>query len=333
MRRSPTNTTYNSNSVLVHVQSSVLSGFTNTFFNYSIDGLPAGNIPTVITPHSPVSATIDGNVTLILSNGSHYISVYGHFDSPLGAFNENGTVYFTIDDSNPLPTSSPNPTPSSSPTSKTTPTPQPNPTPTPPAPAIPKPAIPEFTIKFRESKTIELTIKNQPFDRSFNYSLYYNIRYRVDSDNWSEVYRPDDGYPTQSSSDYTILSFSSSNEYEGYFLDTSTNPPWSFAIIAPANSVLNVQVEAMIGYIHRVYNPNATDQLSMYPYVFTGETSGWSNTQTITIPEPSPSPSLPPSPSIPEFPSFIIVSFLMMSILLGALFHSRRLRKINNKRS
>ncbi len=43
----------------------------------------------------------------------------------------------------------------------------------------------------------------------------------------------------------------------------------------------------MIGWIHRVFNPNSTDQLTMYPFVFSGETSGWSNTQTITLGEGS----------------------------------------------
>ncbi|HLN46463.1 MAG TPA: hypothetical protein VK209_12225 [Candidatus Sulfotelmatobacter sp.] len=155
--------------------------------------------------------------------------------------------------------------------------------------SIPKPSIPEFTVKLLTSyaentSTIQFTIKNQPFDKSLNRSLYYNIRYRINGSNWKEVYRPDDGFPSQSHSNYTILEFSSSNEYDGYFLDTSTSPPWSFTIIAPNNSILDVQAKAMIGYIHRVPNSNFTSQLDMYPYVFSGETSDWSNTQTITIP-------------------------------------------------
>jgi hypothetical protein len=59
-------------------------------------------------------------------------------------------------------------------------------------------------------------------------------------------------------------------------------------------------------------------------YVFTGAESGWSNTQTITIPDTSitsPTPSLAPSPSIPEFPSFVVVSFLMAATVLTAIFY------------
>ncbi len=123
---------------------------------------------------------------------------------------------------------------------------------------------------------------------------------RVNSSNWKEVYRPDEGYPCQSNSNYTILEFSSSNEYKDYFLDTSTTP-WSSAIIASNNSVLDVQAKAMIGYIHRIVNPNATNQLEMYPYAFYGETSDWSTTRTITIPNSlqaeNPTPNQPTNPS------------------------------------
>jgi hypothetical protein len=46
---------------------------------------------------------------------------------------------------------------------------------------------------------------------------------------------------------------------------------------------VDFQVEAMIGYIHRVHNPNSTSMSTIYPWRFTGETSGWSETQTLTI--------------------------------------------------
>ena len=55
-----------------------------------------------------------------------------------------------------------------------------------------------------------------------------------------------------------------------------------------AGSHVDFQIEAMIGYVHRVFNPNWTNLLEMYPYVFTGERSGWSDTRTITKPEQEP---------------------------------------------
>jgi hypothetical protein len=80
--------------------------------------------------------------------------------------------------------------------------------------------------------------------------------------------------------------------------------------LVPANSILDVQVEAMIGYIHRGYNPNHTSQLDMYPYVFTGETSGWSNTQTITLSDNSVSST----PNVTEFPFILIVCLLLVGL-------------------
>ncbi|MGD6852498.1 MAG: hypothetical protein ACQCN6_10615 [Candidatus Bathyarchaeia archaeon] len=40
----------------------------------------------------------------------------------------------------------------------------------------------------------------------------------------------------------------------------------------------------MIGYVHRVF------ENGQFPYVFTGETSGWSATQTLTITDTAPTP-------------------------------------------
>jgi hypothetical protein len=46
----------------------------------------------------------------------------------------------------------------------------------------------------------------------------------------------------------------------------------------------------------------------MLPYVFDGEKSGWSNTQTIAIPDPSvPSSSPTPSTEPETFPTTIII--------------------------
>ena len=125
----------------------------------------------------------------------------------------------------PTPTPpAPPPTPSnasSTPTQTTTPPPPPTPTPTPaPTPSF-SPTIPEFTVKFIDSsyatpatysidpytgqnvthngfyvvnKTIEVTIKNQQFDKAF--SLYYNIRVKEHSaENWTNRY-PTEDLPT-----------------------------------------------------------------------------------------------------------------------------------------
>ena len=135
-------------------------------------------------------------------------------------------------------------TPSSNPASTPTPTPTP-PAPTPtPTPPYPKPLIPEFTVKLISSLTeanetkIELTIKNQPFDRNniYNYSFVYNVRIRTNDENWTDLYDAEDGYPTQSNSDYTVLSYvlgesayyppadyPLSSQYEGWY----TSDQWA----------------------------------------------------------------------------------------------------------
>ncbi len=299
---SPANQTYNSNFLILNF-TATFSVTNNKTITYSIDKKPQITVTGLEYTGDELWETTNRTLALpYLSKGSHLIEMYAKTNSttilPGTGY---ASVYFTINGTSgsPSPTIAPTSSTSEPPTPTMTPSSTPNPTPS--EQAIPKPSIPEFTVKLFISQTenksiIQFTIKNQPFDKSLNYSLYYNVRYLVSDGNWKEVYRPDDGYPTQSDSDFTTLLFSSSTENEHYFLDTSTNPPWSFAIVAPANSILDLQLEAMIGYIHRVFNPNATDQLTMYPYVFTGEKSGWSNTQTLTIDEASSSATPLPSP-------------------------------------
>jgi hypothetical protein len=186
--------------------------------------------------------------------------------------------------------------------------------------AIPKSSVPEFTVKFVdrsydvspsysidpytgknvtnagyhvENRTIEVTIKNQPFtsyiDNStgapWNITLFYNVRLRgYYTDNWTDVYNPGLGYPAQSNSDPTVLSYS---------LDENVYPLWGNL---QQGGKMDFQVQALTGYVHRSYNPNATNLLFMWPWIFTGETSDWSSTQTITISE-SQTPSSSPLPS------------------------------------
>jgi hypothetical protein len=232
--------------------------------------------------------------------------------------------------------------------------------------SISKPSVPEFTVKFIDSsyttpttysidpytgqnvthhgshvvnKTIEVTIKNQPFvpyydaSSGWNISLYYDIRVKGHyEENWTNLYLREDmpylseNVPSKSVSEYTVLSFhsyqpNSENTYimGGKMLDF------------PPGSQVDFQVEALAGYIHRVWNPNATSQLDMYPYVFAGEESGWSNTQTITIsPASSPSPEPPPKPE--PFPATLVfvASVGIALAVIGLVVYFKKLRKVNN---
>lgn len=181
-----------------------------------------------------------------------------------------------------------------------------------PASAIATPSVPEFTLKYEESsyyvppvytvdkytgeqvlstpgynvetKSIIVTIKNQPFTPTTEpdgnvTSLSYNVRVKGHfEEGWTSL--PE--HVAASSSEYTITSYAVGGEAVNELLR-----------YVPDGGKLDFQVEACIGYYTRTMP-------SCYQYndVFTGETSGWSNTQTITIGDnqtPTPEPSLPPT--------------------------------------
>jgi hypothetical protein len=207
-------------------------------------------------------------------------------------------------------------TPSSSPASTPTPTPTvPASTPT-PTPTYPKPSIPEFTVKLvsltpetNETK-IELTVTNQPFgsNNTNHYSLVYNVRIRTDGENWTDLYDAEDGYPPQSNSDYTVLTYVL-GESAYYPPDDYPLAPSMRVGVLPTSGQVDFQVEAMIGYRDRGAYVNGT-----MPYVFKGEKSGWSNTQTLTI-----SDSLTPTPEPEPFPVMpVAAAFIAVVVVIGA---------------
>jgi hypothetical protein len=173
---------------------------------------------------------------------------------------------------------------------------------------IPKPSVPEFTLKLVahpydvpptyeidpytgknvmtqagyhvENKSIEIVIKNQPFVNSFNgvnYRLFYNVRVKGHfSEEWDSLYR--------------CRSFSRSSEYIPNMLAAERGSEYTIASYQadyPSGSQLDFQVEASTMYEGqvKVYS-NLYDFTGHYePGYVLGETSGWSNTQTITINE------------------------------------------------
>jgi hypothetical protein len=175
------------------------------------------------------------------------------------------------------------------------------------AQSISNPSVPEFTLKLVahpydvpptyevdpytgksvmtqegyhvENRSIEITISNQPFtmyelDNGQYADFFYNISYKGNyEDNWS-YYSYDQNtnwFFRQSDSEYTVISFNK----------------------IPNEGLMDFRVQAQIGYYTEFYIMGWID------YHFTGETSGWSNTQTITIPEsqaPTPSPETTPTP-------------------------------------
>lgn len=181
--------------------------------------------------------------------------------------------------------------------------------------SITKPSIPEFTVKFVDNsydvpptygvdpytgkqvmtqagyhvqdKTIELAIKNQPFtpykDANGNsIGLYYCIRMKGHfGDSWTY---PNFGYyyvegdeeanyvGANTGSDYTIITY-------GLIGNNGTKDYLNLDISARGQA--DFQVRAFIGYYTRTTTMTYLGE--SHRDVFTGETSDWSNTQTITI--------------------------------------------------
>lgn len=155
-----------------------------------------------------------------------------------------------------------------------------------------------------EWTTLDVTIKNQPFSPYSDPSsatgminFFYNIRVKGHfSDNWIELYRASDGYPIQDSgSKYTVVSYSVGTT--GGDLDSGQR-------MVHVYGQVDFQVEAMVGWVSRVLNPNAAGQLDMYPWRFTGEVSGWSSTQTLIFDGSAPTETASSSPS-PTSPAIV----------------------------
>lgn len=221
--------------------------------------------------------------------------------------------------------------------------------------AIPKPSVPEFTLEFDDESydvpttyeidpytgenvthpgyhvprtAFKMTIENQPFvpyydeESEWNISFYYNIRMKGSySEDWIELYRPSDGYPHQSDIEYTVISLGTLGG-TGLALKTSAK-----MIDVPSGGQVDFQVEAMIGYVHR----SGVTAIPGSGWTFTGEKSGWSSTQTITIPAsstppPSPTPlpeqitepTRPPEPQSEPFP-IVPVAALLASVVVVAV--------------
>ena len=124
------------------------------------------------------------------------------------------------------------------------------------------------------NETIEVTIKNQEFtpysiDNQHTIYLFYNVSYKGHyGGEWT--YYPSGSYGRhstaatriyQSNSDYTVVSFS-----------------------APSEGEMDFRVQAQIGYYTESKLYIIVPGAPFSEYTFHGEVSGWSNTQTITIP-------------------------------------------------
>lgn len=226
--------------------------------------------------------------------------------------------------------------------------------------AITKPSIPEFTVNLVdhsydipttystdpytgetvthpghrvENKSIEVRIKNQPFasyldENGSLVGLFYNIRVKGHFEDWTGEPNSEN-YVYRSDSEYTVKSYTLGEN----------------GLEITLGGQVDFQVEALIGYYTRVYGtpvPGIPGSGTSYYDVFTGETSGWSNTQTITVSGnssttdsgASPTDGQNPSatPEVPEFLLWIILAILTIAMLaVAAVFRRKSQTKPSTK--
>jgi hypothetical protein len=160
--------------------------------------------------------------------------------------------------------------------------------------SIPEPAVPEFTLELVDD-SVQVTIQNQPIipngDDTAN--IFYNIRIKDhDATDWISDTVPDPskgirGYIGEigtSGSTTLLKSFNALHDLIGRYD--------SFQV--------DYQIEAINGYLNSssLYGPLPMGADPNSQPVIIVNTSGWSNTQTITIPESqTPTPEPTPTPA------------------------------------
>jgi hypothetical protein len=199
------------------------------------------------------------------------------------------------------------------------------------AQSIPKPSVPEFTLQFVGSpyNALVVTVKNQPYDSAFG-TMYYNLRlknHNAGNDGW--IYPLDRLFYSY----HTYPEQSTDSEYTNISITVQSN----FLLLGIQN---DIEIEAMLGTIGRDahYNPA--------PYVFNGQTSDWSNPQTITLPAmstttPTITPSTTPDStnSLPNSSTYllitsitlIVIAFLLAIIIALLLYRRHRKTLSQNK--
>ncbi len=245
------------------------------------------------------------------------------------------------------------------------------------AQSIPKPSVPQFTLQYFDyisniapttstnpytgqnvttshgstfyNETVVFTIKNQPFtpytDSNGKYiGIYYNFRYKGHyEDQWTYLpFNPDGvtGSAWGGMFDRSLPYFSQSgSDYTTFVFALTDFVPYGQPAL-PVGGQLDFQLQAQIGNIS--YASEGTQSLGNY-YSFTGESSDWSNTQTLTVnynsnstasnaslnPTLSPSPEPTSTPSVPEFPMLAILP-LFVSVLGGAVLIRHRKPKLKS---
>jgi hypothetical protein len=208
------------------------------------------------------------------------------------------------------------------------------------AQSIPKPSVPEFTLRVVRSSSIvgengvQMAIHNQatiPNDQGKPPFIYYDIRIKEhNSKNWVNI--------TASNSSQETSSYVAQSGYSLTILYKEINSIKVLLGLSGKPYQIDYQVQAINGYLNSTLWGSPPINLELIIV----NTSGWSSTQTIgipattlpnptsTIPDFSPTSSLTPPPSVPEFSWLIIVPSLIATFCVTALLGHRKQVKGTN---
>jgi len=155
---------------------------------------------------------------------------------------------------------------------------------------------------YKVNKFVILSISNQPFETYTDsggnpIDLYYSVRWKPHkADSWEDLLPATARFSQNKDFDITAISIGfKGNDPSGWNIDVLDYIP---------GSKIDFQVQASIGYY-------TADN------VFIGKTSGWSNTQTLTV-DDSQTPTLTPNQE-PQQPDLtIIMGLTILAVVLGA---------------
>jgi hypothetical protein len=195
-----------------------------------------------------------------------------------------------------------------------------------------------------QNASVELIIKNQPYHsyRNENGSLvwlFYYIAVKGHFENWTTINWTSywmnqksseshpDGFTPSSDSEYTVITYglvgdNGTDTAYKYRSSTAYNSPFYYGYYdytlgnVSVGDQVDFRVQAIIGYSTRINETLSVPPIGLEPgdvphyYIFTGQSSDWSNTQTVTIGDnttiadsgSSPSPSAEAS-NTPEKPT------------------------------
>jgi hypothetical protein len=192
-----------------------------------------------------------------------------------------------------------------------------------PASAQTNPSVPQFSLKYL-NQTVEIRIINQPFtSNSVNgrsVGLYYDIRWKEHNEaEWHYFFPHSYLFEATNSVDYDVTD--SSLTVVSYGLNSKDSDVQLNGDFA--GKQLDFEVQALIGS----YTVITTQPNEKYHYPFDGEISGYSNTQTIAIPQDSSNTTTPmpsPSPTVPELSWWVILPLFVSLIFISVIIRHRK---------